>query len=455
RLNFGNSLKNTPTGFNLGSFGGLLERPGSVVGIKDCDHWKLYVTSLTKPNMIELDYSAGLGNNPSAKNLGNVNGGSVSGGNSNFIFYNGEKYVFYVNTISNNLSRTVFPKCSDIGIGPFTQFTPPTFSFPQSGVYQISYIANEGTPTEQNYCKSIVVLDGTNINIGNDTTYCGNFSRVLTTGIPNTLWSTGQTGSSITVLQPGTYWAEVNQPCGKIRDSIVIGLNQSIQINIGNDTTYCGNFSRVLTTGIPSTLWSTGQTGSSITVSQPGTYWAEVTNSCGAFRDSIIINLDESVSFYLGNDTVICGNFSKTLITGLSNTIWSTGESGSQIIVGQLGTYWAEVTGDCGVYRDTIVISDKNCGCGTIEFPNAFSPNVDQVNDIFKPLYACKITYFRFMVFNRWGEKVFETNNPKEGWDGKYQGEMTPLDSYAWYCEYTYESEDKVNKAKGMVTIIR
>lgn len=456
RVDFGNSLLNTPMGVNLGNPNGSLSRPLDIIPYFECGSMQALVINAANNNVVKLDFLDGVeSTNISSINLGNIGSLNYPGAFSNLIYENGNKYVFVVNTLGNTLSRFKFSTCNSLGIPTSTDFNPPIFSVSDTGRFIVQLITDEGLASEYQVCKEIIVVNPKNINLGNDTTYCVNFSRVLTTGIPSTLWSTGQTGSSITVSQPGTYWAEVNQPCGKIRDSIVIGLNQSIQINIGNDTTYCGNFSRVLTTGIPSTLWSTGQTGSSITVSQPGTYWAEVTNSCGAFRDSIIINLDESVSFYLGNDTVICGNFSKTLITGLSNTIWSTGESGSQIIVGQLGTYWAEVTGDCGVYRDTIVISDKNCGCGTIEFPNAFSPNVDQINDIFKPLYTCKITYFRFMVFNRWGEKVFETNNPKEGWDGKYQGEMAPLDSYAWYCEYTYESEDKVNKAKGMVTIIR
>ncbi len=57
-------------------------------------------------------------------------------------------------------------------------------------------------------------------------------------------------------------------------DISVTANNSTIGISLGNDTTYCGSFSRTLSTGDPSTIWSTGVTGPQITVTTPGTYWA-------------------------------------------------------------------------------------------------------------------------------------------------------------------------------------
>ena len=64
-----------------------------------------------------------------------------------------------------------------------------------------------------------------------------------------------------------------------------------------------------------------------------------------------------------------------------------------------------------------------------LEFPNAFSPNDDNVNDIYrakrstdgKPLYQ-SIVEFHAYIFNRWGQKLFEWTDPADGWDGKYKG---------------------------------
>ena len=58
-----------------------------------------------------------------------------------------------------------------------------------------------------------------------------------------------------------------------------------------------------------------------------------------------------------------------------------------------------------------------------ISFPNAFSPNGDGINDVFKAKKGFKsIVEFHAVIFNRWGQKLFEWNNPNEGWDGTFNG---------------------------------
>lgn len=68
-----------------------------------------------------------------------------------------------------------------------------------------------------------------------------------------------------------------------------------------------------------------------------------------------------------------------------------------------------------------------------ISIPNAFTPNVDGLNDVFKPAYfgVKKLNYFR--VYNRWGDLVFETNDLNEGWDGTYNGRMASHNSVFVY----------------------
>lgn len=58
-----------------------------------------------------------------------------------------------------------------------------------------------------------------------------------------------------------------------------------------------------------------------------------------------------------------------------------------------------------------------------LEFPNAFSPNGDGINDVYraKPEYKSIIS-FRAIILNRWGQKLYEWNDPAGGWDGKYHG---------------------------------
>ena len=68
-----------------------------------------------------------------------------------------------------------------------------------------------------------------------------------------------------------------------------------------------------------------------------------------------------------------------------------------------------------------------------LEMPNAFSPNGDDINDIYKPKEGWKsIVEFKATIFNRWGQKIFEWSDPSTGWDGTHNG--TPVKEGVYYC---------------------
>ena len=90
-----------------------------------------------------------------------------------------------------------------------------------------------------------------------------------------------------------------------------------------------------------------------------------------------------------------------------------------------------------------------------VYIPNAFSPNGDGVNDIFK-IEAGDITIddFQMKVFNRWGTMLFETTDYTKGWDGKFnQQELNPA-TFAWTLEYTLVNGD-IGNLNGNVTLLK
>jgi gliding motility-associated-like protein len=113
----------------------------------------------------------------------------------------------------------------------------------------------------------------------------------------------------------------------------------------------------------------------------------------------------------------------------------------------------------------TVVYTDQ-AGCEATDFiniavlndqslyiPNAFSPNGDGKNDELK-IYARFVKEFNWSVFNRWGEKVFETNDINFGWDGRYKGVLQPPSVYVYYLTVTYLNNKTVHN-QGSVTLIR
>jgi gliding motility-associated-like protein len=96
----------------------------------------------------------------------------------------------------------------------------------------------------------------------------------------------------------------------------------------------------------------------------------------------------------------------------------------------------------------TVYVED----CATF-VPNIFSPNGDGNNDV---LYVLSnyIQSMQFVVYNRWGEKVFETKNINEGWNGKYNGEACSPGVFVWYLEAALINGDVI-KRKGNVSLVR
>jgi len=88
-----------------------------------------------------------------------------------------------------------------------------------------------------------------------------------------------------------------------------------------------------------------------------------------------------------------------------------------------------------------------------VYIPNAFSPNGDGNNDVFK-IYGEGIKTLNLKIFNRWGEKIFESTNQFIGWDGTYKGVIQNPGVYIYELSITYLDDKQTNKT-GSITIIK
>ena len=107
------------------------------------------------------------------------------------------------------------------------------------------------------------------------------------------------------------------------------------------------------------------------------------------------------------------------------------------------------------IHTDTTIVyvQDYICGEPNIFVPNAFSPNNDNNNDILY-IHGKGIEDIYFAIYNRWGEKVFETTNINYGWDGVYKGEFVDPAVFVYYLRATCINEHIFEK-KGNITVVR
>ena len=253
-------------------------------------------------------------------------------------------------------------------------------------------------------------------------------------------------------------------------------------INLGPDTSYCDTFSKVLSTGIASTVWSTGQTGAQITVDSPGRYWAMVFNKCGAHTDTIELtsNIVSGLTLIADQNT-ICNDKPDTVLLHASvdsisrsavTFVWSSGQVDSPFYSTILWAYSAATytvtaqDGQCFLTKnitltamrcdstDTTVIVDTTC-IHKIAVPDIFSPNSDDKNEVFHVLHTCPVSSFNIHIYNRWGMLVFESADIDQGWDGNFRGVAQPSEVYMWFACVKAKGSTKENCTTGTVTLVR
>lgn len=172
--------------------------------------------------------------------------------------------------------------------------------------------------------------------------------------------------------------------------------------------------------------------------------------------DSVVVTdlfLIDTPYQFLPNDTVICST--GALIIDLPNYMsynWSDGSTQNPHSLSQPGTYSLEVRDRNGCYG-TDLITISTTFCVEIMVPNAFTPNADGKNDVFKPLVPVTLPGYRMQVWNRWGMLVFETTVSSKGWDGTLAGRPQPAGTYVYKITYKTPAGQEKQKAGTLVMI--
>ena len=162
-----------------------------------------------------------------------------------------------------------------------------------------------------------------------------------------------------------------------------------------------------------------------------------------------------SFEFNLGKDTTLCDGETIILNPNMPNAIytWQDSSHTSSYTVTKPGIYWLRAYfPDYGITTsDTIEIIK----CNSINIPNAFTPNADGKNDVFKIETIKEIIDFKLIIYNRWGELIYESTDKNKGWDGTYKGKTVPQDVYVYMLTGTIKDTGEQIKRTGSVTVLR
>lgn len=210
--------------------------------------------------------------------------------------------------------------------------------------------------------------------------------------------------------------------------------------NLGPDGNLCTNTQASITPGIfNSYLWHDNSTQPNYTVNSAGKYWVTVKdgNNCSATDTLNIFSIDTIPKNFLPANQDLCyGNVLRIAVPNYFTYQWSTGSISDFIDVSTFGTYYLTVKdfNSC-IGTDSITIQRKNCIYMAI--PNAFTPDGNSLNEVFKPSINQVVKDYHMIVFNRYGQIVFETHDYTKGWDGTLKGKKQLSGSYVYRIKYT------------------
>lgn len=200
-----------------------------------------------------------------------------------------------------------------------------------------------------------------------------------------------------------------------------------------------------------------------VSIDNAGDYTLLATDSTGCTdqKNIRLVVSENPVADFHGTDTLIVAfGYILDAGPGYASYIWSTGETSESINIYQEGWYFVEMeshAGCIGIDSVFIIISEevpRSC----LLIPNAFSPNSDGLNDLFRVHSTCEISDFHMFIFNRWGEELFESDNITIGWDGTKNGTPCPGDVYVYKIVYKIvvtPDSDKEQMEAGTVMLLK
>lgn len=304
-----------------------------------------------------------------------------------------------------------------------TGVTAPQLTVNTDGLYTVTVTNSCGNVSDN---VQVTFVNTPAVNLGADKSLCGPQGVTLDAGpgMSSYTWSVPGNTQTISVNTPGTYWVEVQNACGTASDTVLVSLASVPVVNLGNDTILCGQGwilpLDATSNGNSTYSWNSGETTPQIQITAPGFYEVQVTNDCGSVSGAITVTQGYDPVEVLDDIFVDCSEDQVTLNAQNPNAnfLWSTGATSQTIVVNTSGIYWVDISSCGNLLRDSVLVRMDTIGEIKVFVPNAFTNNLDQLNDTYQIGGTFEgLTSFSAEIFNRWGQRIYFTDNPYFQWD--------------------------------------
>lgn len=179
-------------------------------------------------------------------------------------------------------------------------------------------------------------------------------------------------------------------------------------------------------------------------------------SSC-TIAETFAVGLSNLYKLRLPADTFFCSTDTLLLAPPTKGVSYSwNGRTDTAVRLAEGGLYNITATDTFGCKRSFSVKADKqDCKNCTVLLPSAFTPNDDGINDVLKAYINCGVSSFNLQIYNRWGQRLFESSNLSQGWDGTYKKVKVPFGAYIYVIYYkTLSSVVDSKVLKGTVTVL-
>lgn len=340
-----------------------------------------------------------------------------------------------------------------------------TFTVSEAGIYSVSTETPCGTASDEiqisaGFFPTVVIPDELSLCFGEEVTI-----EVTPEGSVNYTWSSGETGPSITTGTFGTYTLTAISVDGcQTSATTEVSDGATAIVSIESPQSLCPEAVETIIAEADvdgSFLWEDGSTNSDREINEPGEYSVVFKPNEGCDAQAFVVVDPGQLPQLSVSDTTICEGRVLQLVarSSLGAASWPQLSESSVLEVTEAGIYEATAINECGATFATAEIRFKDCSC-PVFIPNAFTPNGDGLNDLFKPEIACEPELFELVIFNRWGEEVFFSEDIERSWNGDSAREgdyFSPQSVYNYSLKYDNPLQplQEPEEVKGSITIIR